>query len=232
MPPPPLHSTVNAGTLHLDSYSNLVGSLWTLLFFSSFSIHLLFTLSCSGCLCTPLLPLFFQDNSCFSILFFVTFQCLYPRDPPPPLPLYSIAFTSSIPGIVILWSLHSPSENYPFFYLSSNISTSYTAANLWTMRQSCLCCNVTWHKCTFSPFLVSGTIYPCLCLCLCSYYPTPFTPISFLNATTLNSISALSFCFEVGRKQTCYNDLEYTLAQIHLPLQTLVHWPPPPTYEC
>ena len=84
MPPPPLHSTVNAGTLHLDSYSNLVGSLWTLLFFSSFSIHLLFTLSCSGCLCTPLLPLFFQDNSCFSILFFVTFQCLYPRDPPPP----------------------------------------------------------------------------------------------------------------------------------------------------
>jgi hypothetical protein len=84
--PPTICSTVTAGTPHLDSYSNLVGCR-TLPFFSSlFSIHLLFTLSCSCRHCTLLLPLFFQDNACFSILFFVTFPRLYPRHPSTPPP--------------------------------------------------------------------------------------------------------------------------------------------------
>jgi hypothetical protein len=112
-------------------------------------------------------------------------------------------------------------------FISSPIYVSYTA-NLWTMRQSCICCNVTWHYCPFIPFLLYGTIRPCLWLCLCSYNLTSFTPISLPNATYLNSISTLTFCFEMGWNLACYNNLEYNPAQTHLPLQTWVHWQHPP----
>lgn len=89
------------------------------------------------------------------------------QSPPPtlytPMPSHPPYWT-----FVILWSLFSQSENYVVFYLISTFLISspihlphYTTANLWTMRQSRLCCNVTWQW-TFIPFLLSGTIYPCL----------------------------------------------------------------------
>jgi hypothetical protein len=175
-------------------------------FFSSlFSIHLLFTTSCSGSLYST--SSFILPRQC---MLFHSVLCYIPMLTPqtsihsPSLTLYSTAITSSLLDIVILWSLFSTRENYMVFYLisifliSSPIYLPHTLLQIYGLRQSCLCCNVTWHHCTFSPFLLCRyNLSSSLPLSL--FLLTSFTPISFLNATSLKSISASSFCFEVGK---------------------------------
>jgi len=160
MPPPQTMQYCDCWHTTPRFLCTLVGSLWTLLFFSSFSFHLLFTLSCSGCLCT-ILPLFFQDNTCFSILVFVTFQCLYPRHPsnPPSYSLHSSAFTSSLLNICYIlipslsvWKLCGLLSHLHFPHLFSNTSTTlhYCKSMDYEAKSSLLQCYMTMYLYPFS----------------------------------------------------------------------------------